>query len=120
MKLTPEERERRSQRAKELNAQGKFGGPQPGSGRPRKKRASELVAEEAEKHSTEIVAAFLRGVRDGDAKTAVMAAEKWLGVENKEATLQLQEQKQLDSMSREDLIVMLAEGFSKLKKHGVD
>ena len=120
--ISPEERQRRSERARQLHAEGKFGGAQHGAkgGRPRKKRASEIVAAKAEEQADEIVAAFLRGVRDPDAKTAVMAAEKWLRVENQEAELQLKEQKHLDQLSRDDLIARLAEGFARLKRAGID
>jgi len=118
---------KRSELAKRLHSQPhpddptrrKFGGPQPGSGRPRVKRASTRAAEAAAENAQQIIDAFKRGVNSADERTALMAAEKWLNVEREEAGLQMDEQRLLEDMSRADLIEMLAKGFAALGDAGV-
>jgi len=67
-----------------------------------------------------IIDAFRRGVKAPDPKVAVMAAKTWLDVEQKNEELAIKERKQLEDMSRDDLIKQLAEGFARLKGVGVD
>ena len=63
--ISEEERLRRSERAKELhqrrNPDGTpvFGGPQPGSGRPRKIRMSEVVADKVRAKAEDVAAAII-------------------------------------------------------------
>lgn len=73
-------------RARELHAQPhpddptrrKFGGRQPGAGRPRKPRVSEIVAAAAVEHADEIVAALLAGVTDAsNPDRRSRAADRW-------------------------------------------
>jgi hypothetical protein len=125
--VSEEERQRRSELAKQLNStphpddpnRRKFGGPQPGSGRPKTKRASTMVAEKAAQHADEIVKAFRRGVNSQDERTAVMAAERWVNLEQKEASIQMEEEKHIEDLDRGELVRMLAEGFAKLQSAGV-
>ena len=51
---TPERRKEKSEQAKRLVAEGKFGGKQPGAGRPRIKTVSEVISEEAQKDGNKI------------------------------------------------------------------
>lgn len=51
---TPERRQAKREEAKRLIAEGKFGGRQPGAGRPRIKTVSEVIAEEAQKDGKKI------------------------------------------------------------------
>jgi hypothetical protein len=101
--LEPEDRERRrklSNKAKERHAQvadpqtGRrvFGGPQPGSGRPRKKRVAEAVAEKATEEQERVVNALFSGLKkSNDPKVRVATAEKIIKIEHKERELQLHE-----------------------------
>lgn len=127
LNLTDEERQRRSELAKQLHAQvvdpdtgqRAFGGRQPGAGRPRKIRAAELVAEEAKKSASDIVAALKRSIDPKQpASIQLQGARQWLEIENKEAALQLQEEKEYHKFSDEELAYQLAQKFMELNAKG--
>ena len=103
----------RSQRAAQLVAEGRLGGPTYGrlGGRPRKPRAGELVAEAARENAAQIIAAFEAGVVEGvPPSTRASVAEKWLKIESAEAQLQLEEERQeAEHLDRETLIKTLAD-----------
>jgi hypothetical protein len=118
--LTPEERERRRQLAKSLVAQGKLGGRQPGAGRPRKKRAAEVVAEEAQKEASKIVKAFQAALDPSQpAQIRLQAAKDWLAVEHKESVLQLQEDRDLQKLERDELVERVVTTFMRFADAGV-
>jgi hypothetical protein len=120
LQLSDEERERRRRVAQELHAAGRFGGPQPGSGRPRKKRASELVAEEAEKNAAKIVQVFKDGIGENvPISSRLQAARDWLAVEEREERMRIDEEKALEGMHRDQLIGVLADRLTKLFDAGV-
>ena len=98
--LTDEQRRQLSERAKEMHRQGKIGGAKYGrmGGRPRKPRASEAVAEAAEQHSAEIVAALRIGVRQGTPEQRSRSAERFLALAQREDQLRLKAQ---EAASRE-------------------
>lgn len=100
-----------SERAKAMVAAGVIGGPRKGSGRPRKKRASEIVAEEATENAELIVSAFKDALEDDDAahSTKIRAGTEWLAIEQKEAALKMEEEKQLEKMTRGELADSLVE-----------
>src|SRR5262245_8613930 len=105
MELTDAERKRRSDRAKELVEQGKIGGPRPGSGRPRKVRAAEIVAEKARANADKIAQAYIDALDPAKPDAIrLQAARDWLGVENKEGELTRKEEKDLDSMNKNELV----------------
>jgi hypothetical protein len=118
--LSPEERERRRTLAKSLVAQGKLGGKQPGSGRPRKKRAAELVAEEAQKEAGKIVAAF-KDALDPKQPTSIRlaAAKEWLSVEHKEDQLQLLEDRGFQKLDHDELVDRVVTTFMRFANAGV-
>lgn len=126
-KVSDEERARRSELAKQLHSKvvdpttGRraFGGRQPGAGRPRRVRAAELVAEEAKKSATEIVSALKDALDAGNpASIRVNAAKTWLEIENREADLQLKEDRDFATLSDEELAMRVAEGFMRLSSSG--
>jgi hypothetical protein len=82
-------------RAAELVSEGRFGGKQPGAGRPRKsasdsqQRASTVVADAARENADLIAATFVDTIRDPDSsRRAQMHASKTLiAIEGREAEL---------------------------------
>lgn len=99
-----------------------FGGPQPGSGRPRKPRATAIVAEAAADHAAELIAALRSAIAEGQPpKERAAAAGKWLAVASREAELERREAAGGDSfgtMARPELIVKLAERLARLQRAG--
>jgi len=80
------------ERALQLVAEGKIGGPRPGAGRPRVPRATELIAEAAIEHADEIVAALLAGIApDQRADERSRAADRWARLIVQEGSLQQRE-----------------------------
>lgn len=97
----------------------KFGGPQPGSGRPRKPRAAEHVAEEARKEAAKIAQAFKDAIDPSQPiGVRVHAAKTWLEIENKESELTLREDRELRDMSQEELAQLVASRFTQLVSSG--
>jgi hypothetical protein len=125
--ITEEERERRRQWALENNKEvidpktgrRRFGGPQPNSGRPRKIRAAEIVAEEATKNARQIVAALVDALDpEQPIKVRIEAAQKWLDIENKESALQLKEDKEWANLSEEELAKRITASFARMVEGG--
>lgn len=120
LELSDEERQRRRELAKKMVEEGKIGGPRPGSGRPRKKRASEYVAEAARTHANKIVDAFLDSIHEtAPAQIRLQAAKDWLLIEQKEAEIQLKEERQFDDMSEKELREMVAANLTKLHEKNI-
>lgn len=119
MQISDEERKRRSEMARELHAKGKFGGRQPGSGRPKKKRASEIVAEQARAEAENIIEVFRDSIRsDNPASVRLNAAREWLKIEQAEADLQLREERQLEGLTTNQLIEMILGRLSRVQEFG--
>lgn len=118
----PEEIERRRKLAKELVAQGKIGGPRPNSGRPpTKRRASQAIAEAANAEVNNLIAALKSGIDPSQpASVRVNTAEKWINIERNEAELRLKEDRQLEDMSADDLINLIASKFARVRAGGLD
>lgn len=113
MQLDDEEIERRRNQANELVAAGKIGGAEYGKlgGRPRKIRATELVAQAAREHGEEIVNAFLVCLDPKQPPyVRLQAAKEWLKIEKEETD---REDKQVTGDS-EDLIAQLKEALSEI------
>lgn len=120
--LSEEERERRSALARRLHQEGRFGGAEYGKlgGRPRKKRASEIVADEAKENAQKIVNAFLDALdEEKHIDTRVRAAKQWIEIEQREEALQMEEEKSLEGLRRDQLVRMTVEKLSKLAERGV-
>ncbi|HEY6761087.1 MAG TPA: hypothetical protein VI318_16435 [Baekduia sp.] len=81
----------RSERARQLVAEGRIGGAGRGQGRPRKPRPTELAAESARQHWSSIEDALLTGVTAGTVEQRSRAAERWLRLALGEGTLQVRE-----------------------------
>ena len=97
----------------------KFGGPQPGSGRPKKLRASEIVADRARTHARDLVQVFIDAIQPNNSiNTRVQAAKAWIELEQKEAALNLEEEEKHDGMTDEDLISNIAGAMIRLQEAG--
>jgi hypothetical protein len=106
----------RRERARQLVAEGRFGGSKHGKlgGRPRVPRASELAAEEAVRHADEIVHAFRDALDPSQpALTRVKAAAAWLKIEHQDAVFQQCEER-FDRMTDADLVEVLAARIGRL------
>lgn len=97
-----------SERAMQLKEDGKIGGHFGKlGGRPRKPRASEKVAEAAQKDADQIIKVFKDLVNSDSEKNRLAAATSWLAIEHEETKLRLQEEKQefdIGQASREELL----------------
>lgn len=98
----------------------RFGGPQPGSGRPRKKRAADLILEKIEKDPERVALALWENLADTvPAHIRLQAAGKVLEIEQKAFEDELREAEQLAKMERGDLVSLVLERLEKLADAGV-
>lgn len=115
LNLSPEQRKARSDAAKKKIAEGKLGGAENGAkgGRPRKKRASQVVAEQAQENGAKIAKVFLDGMDDDNPHSIRMkAASEMIKIENNEAKLQIDEAEQMRKMDHNALVTQVAEQFA--------
>lgn len=119
MELTQEERDRRSLQARELHAAGKFGGPQPGSGRPRKKRVSEVIAEKVTDEAQTIYDKLMEVLRDGTHTNSIAAIKALLEIESKESDRSEREDAQIDNLHRDQLLLLVATQMKELSDRGL-
>jgi hypothetical protein len=119
MELTDEEREKRRQRALALHEQGKFGGAQPGSGRPRKKRVAEVIAEKVADEAQTIYDRLMQVVREGTDSNAISASRQLIEIEEKEAIRLDREDDKIDSLHRDQLLLLVATQMKELYDRGL-
>lgn len=114
LNISDEERKRRSEAMKKRIEEGKAGAAFGRlGGRPKKKRASEVVAEEASKHGKEIAQVFLDAMDETNPNSIrIKGAEGILKVEEKEARLQMDEEEHFAKMGRDELAGELARMLS--------
>jgi hypothetical protein len=126
--ISPEERERRRQRAiqqhqkvvvdEETGLERRaFGGPQPRSGRPRKPRASEVIAEKVQGDAEDFYAKLKEiadGKNAGEARKAIMDL---LAIEEKERVIKVQDDRDIDNMKRDELMKFITQQLAEL---GID
>ncbi len=105
---SPERREQQREIAQRLVSEGKFGGKGRGQGRPRKKRASEVVAEQVANEGQEIFDRLMEITRGGRPGDSISAARTLLETEEKERKLQLEEEQTVEDMHRNDLLELVA------------
>lgn len=111
VELSDEERERRRQNMQKLRDEGKIG-PQFGKlgGRPRKPRATEMIAERARQHSEEIAQVFIDAIDpEQPMKVRLEAANSFAKIDRDEAQLKLQEDKfDVEHADKNELVTYLA------------
>lgn len=117
-KWTPEQREEQSKRAKELVAQGKFGGPGRGQGRPRSPRATERIAERTAEVGDEIFDRLMNIVRDGSDVNSRNAAATLLDNERQEIVRQEQQEKRIEDLRRDQLLAFVVGTLAELNESG--
>lgn len=111
--MSPERRQQLSEQAKRRHAEGTFGGAKFGAmgGRKPRGRAAKRVAEAAqiEENARQIIEVFKDAIsKNQPMSTRLKAAEAWLGIENQESKLALQEEEaSAKQHSRDELIAML-------------
>lgn len=112
MNLTPQERERRSQVARRLHAEGKFGGSQRGrqGGIEKARKSSELAQELVEKHRSKIEKALLNGLNSSRTAEQLKSAELLLKYALASERMDLAEHHvEAEQLSREQMLKVLAE-----------
>lgn len=102
---TPERRERQSEAAKRLIAEGRLGGAANGrlGGRPRKPRMQEFLAEEARKNAGEINRALEAMLRSGDNRLKLEAIRQYAAAEDWTEKHQREEERDLLNLRGEEL-----------------
>lgn len=119
--ISEEERQRRSERAKQLVKQGKIGGVQKGAGRPKKERASEVVAEKIREDGERIYRALRKALNSKSDSVALKAALAMIQIEREEEEYQAkEEQRMYENLSREKLLEMVGQHIKKLEESGID
>jgi hypothetical protein len=116
---TPERRKKQSDLAKRLVEEGKIGGPGRGQGRKPIKRASDYIAEKTAEEADAIYNRLMEIVRDGNDGNSRAAAQTLLQNEREVVERQLQEDKRLDDLRRDELLALVAGTFLELRQAGV-
>lgn len=119
MEITDEEREARRQRALALHAEGKFGGAQPGSGRPRKKRAAEVIAEQASQEGQAFFDRLMEIVREGTHSNSISAIRELVAIEDREASRMDREDEKIDDLHRDQLLELVFTQIKELSDRGL-
>jgi hypothetical protein len=111
---TLERREKQREVAKRLVEEGKFGGKGRGQGRPRNIRASEVIAERASKEGEAIFERLMEITRGGKNSDSIAAARTLLETEEKERKLQIEDEKNIEDMHRNDLLSLVWDQLQEL------
>lgn len=126
MELSPEEIQRRSKLATELGQRhdpltGRrvFGGHQPGSGRPKKRRATEIMNDEIEKNAKDYWQRLHNiALNDPKSALAIQAIGQLVAIANKESDIQAREDREMEKTSTEDLIEIVSTRLARLSESG--
>lgn len=113
-----ERREQQREVAKRLVEEGKFGGKGRGQGRPRKKRASEVIAEQVSTEGQEIFDRLMEITRGGKNMESIAAANSLIAIEEKERKLQMEEEQSYEHMRGNDLAELLWNQLKELSENG--
>jgi hypothetical protein len=120
--ISEEERERRSQRAKEMVKKGIIGGDRrsEGAGRPRVKKATEKLSEEADRNAAKMVKELKHILEHGKPSEKLKAIDLWLSVAMKEQEKQdKREIEKIKNASREELIQLVGQQIIPLLQSGI-
>lgn len=116
----PEDADSHTLEGPEHTIRRKFGGPQPGSGRPRKKRASEIIAERVSQHAQELWdELYVLATDDSSSAVRLKAITEMLSLEERERAIAVDEQKSLESLKRDELVVYVMDQIAELQRKGV-
>jgi hypothetical protein len=103
--MSEEAKRAASERMKKLHAEGRAG-PQFGKlgGRPRKKRASEVIAEAAADEAEKLLAVYRDAIDENQPiSIRLKGAEAWKNIEQSEAKLGMEEEDHVRKMSKDEL-----------------
>lgn len=118
LNITDEERQRRSDLAKEMAAEGKFGGKQPGAGRPRKRRVTEVLNDKIEGDANLIYERLKESLDSDSESNKLKAIQIMLETAKTEMDYQQKQKRDLTDLSEEDLIELIAAGVGVLGEGG--
>ncbi len=121
MELTSEEIERRRDNANSLIAQGKLGGAEFGrlGGRPRKPRASELIADKVSGEADTFFTRLKEIVETGGEANAINSIKTLLQIEENERQIKENEDLKFEQLKRGELIKYIAGTFAELQSQGI-
>ena len=110
LELSPQERKRRSDRARALVKEGKLGGPNQGQGRKRTEKANEKLAREAARHSQKMLDRLLDIIENGKNAEALNAMKMWIEIEATETSRKDKERvSELEGKSKDELMKFVFE-----------
>lgn len=120
MDWTPERREKQREIAKDLVAQGKFGGAGRGQGRPRNPRASEKIAELVAKDGVKIYDRLMEVLENGTDSNSILAIREIRAIEENERKIIDQEDEQaIDNLKKDQLLALVITQLLNLGEKGV-
>jgi hypothetical protein len=114
---TPERREAQRQWAKKAREEGRFGGRQPGAGRPRTKTVSEVVSERAQENGERIARRLLNMVDHKNPTVSLGAIDRIHTMEQAVQKNMREDERELMKLSGKSLDQVFAQTLSEL---GVD
>ena len=118
--LTPEERERRAENMRELHREGKAGA-QFGhlGGRPRKKRASEVIAQKVAEEAEEIWTNLRALAFDSDSEKIRMDTSfRLIDIEEKERKVNVEEEVRYEQLKHAELAELVIGNLFELVRNG--
>lgn len=121
MKLSPEERQRRSDLMRRMHAEGKIDPVASGKkgGRPRKVRASEKMAELAASEAQTFFDRMMEIIRHGSDTNARAAIMDLMKLEEQEREIESEEESRVDQLKRDELISLVAQQLEGLRAAGI-
>lgn len=121
MKISEEERLRRSENAKALIASGKLGGKQYGKlgGRPKNKRSSELVAEKAAEEADKIWKKLREIIFESESEKLSLEAIKHVhSLEEQERKVNVEEEVRYEQLKHNELLALVVGNLQALAADG--
>jgi hypothetical protein len=120
MTWTPERIEQQRELAKDLVAQGKFGGAGRGQGRKRKPRASEKIAELVSGEGKRIYDRLMTIIDNGTDSNSILAVRELRAIEENERKIaDDDEDKAIDDLKKDQLLALVVDQLMKLGDKGV-
>jgi hypothetical protein len=120
--ISDEERERRRKRAQEMVKKGIIGGDRrsEGSGRPKVKKATEKLAEEADKNAARMIKELKNVLENGKPAEKLKAIDLWLSIAMKEdEKKEKRELEKIKNASREELLQLVGQQIIPLIQSGI-
>lgn len=119
MELSDAERQRRRENMQRLHREGRAGG-QFGKlgGRPRKPRASEIIAEKVQAQGNEYFERLHSIVMESADKNSIAAFKELVRIEEQERKIEVEEEEKIDMLRREELIELVSRQLRELEEAG--